>query len=151
MSIDYDMWYNKMFPKQPKSQHVSDKRVVTSVNVDPPKDTISLPKKMLITTEEELTHGVPVQVQFEIIPQSCLAWSENPEASTGFYVYHCSIESVRARIKPGTLEFIGAEEKSLDHIIDGTEDSAQEKERVKKNIEKAKEKDEVNRFTGLEI
>ena len=140
-------------PKKPSFTYASDKRVVTSVNAVP-KNTVSLPEEMMIVMEQALEIGVPVQVQFEITPENKLAWSENDPAfpdAPGFYAYLAKIKSVKARVKPGTDEFVGKEELSLNHVINGTEGSAEFEDRAKKRMQKAKEKDTLNRFTGLEL
>lgn len=149
-------------PKIPKFTHTNDKRVVLSVNVDPPSDANALPTSMLIMMEKQLEIGVPVQVQFEITPHSCIGWNvqetqdpnfmpDGPHGWTGWYSYHCEITSVKSRIKPGDLEFEASEDKAINHIIDGTEDEKDEKERVKKRTEQAAKHDEANRFTGIEL
>lgn len=140
-------------PGKPNYTHKSDERVVTSIDVKP-TNTASLPEVLLISMEQVLEIGVPVQVQFEITPVAAIAWTENDPSfpgSTGFYAYHCSVKSVKSRIKPGTKEFIGKEELNLEHVINGTEESEEAKQRAKKRMQKANEKSEANRFTGLEI
>lgn len=103
--------------------------------------------KLSIKTVEELPEGVPVQLQFEIIPQRAHYKSVKEDGTAKYYICDADIKSIKARIKPSTLAFAAEEEKQLDHIINDTEDAAQEKERVKK----IKQKTEINRFTGLEI
>lgn len=103
--------------------------------------------QLMITTADKLPIGVPLQVQFEVIPEAPIV---NKDDSAAAYAYVTNIKSVKARIKPGTLEFNASEEKNLQHIIDGTENLSQEKERTAKKIKKAAEK-ENERFTGLEI
>lgn len=100
---------------------------------------------MIVATTQKWDVNVPVQIQFEIVP-----------LKTRRDTYLCQIKSIKARIKPGTPQFIGAEEKNLDHILNGTEDTAEEKRRVEKqaqkNTEQAKKETEAaNRFTGLEL
>lgn len=148
MAVNLDSYFKKYYPspKEPSYTHASDKRVVISLNVMP-KDTATLPEELMIVMEKALELGVPVQVQFEITPYTLAHLTEN----TVLFMYHCSIKSVKARIKPGTKEFVEAEEKYLDHIINGTEDADQEKERAMKRIMKVKKELEANRFTGLEI
>ncbi len=143
-------------PKKPDFTHASDKRVVTSFSVINPEDAASLPKKLMLVMEGALECGVPVQVQFEIIPHAAVGWTvtvDDPQFpyAPGFYAYHCSIESVKARIKPGTDEFVGKEESNLNHVINGTEGSEEAEKRAEKRMQKIEEKDALNRFTGLEL
>ena len=145
---------SKPKPKIPTFTRMSDKRVVTSLNVLQPPNTATLPKKLMIAMEEALELGVPVQVQFEIVPTVETGMNVNdpqfPDAP-GVYVYLAKINSVRARIKPGTLEFVGKEESNLNHIINDTEGSAEAEKRAKQRMQIEKEKNELNRFTGLEL
>lgn len=131
-------------PKKPSYTHTSDKRVVVAFSVRSQYPDISQPmpgEEATLVLEKSVKFGVPIQVQIEITPQACMY--------DGFYVYHCCVNSVKACIKPGTLEFGAAEEKMLNHIIEGTEDTAQAEEKAKKREQK--EESKANRFTGLEI
>lgn len=102
---------------------------------------------MVINMAEELAIGVPVQIQFEIIPKAPIGPFCSGACSA--YLYSADIKSIKARVKPDTAQFVGDEEKSLDLIID---DTAEENERIAECIKKhAKKVDEANRFTGLEI
>lgn len=132
----------------------NDKRAVVSFKAEPPKGTVFLPEAMSIIMKQELEVGVPVQILLEITPQSYeLAKTISPSGYLiGNHAYNCTVDSVKARLKPSTAQFIGAEEKNLNHIIYGTEDVAEENKRIVKCIKKQVEKaDEANRFTGLEI
>lgn len=127
MAVDFSKFVKYEHPqKKPDSYHTSDIRVVTSVNVSMPKNTDSLPEEMVVVMEQELNIGVPVQIQFEIIPVL-------QGYSNGFYTYCCTVNAIKSRIKPGNAEFDQAEEEILNEII-----------------EEPPEK-EVNRFTGLDL
>jgi len=118
------------------SLHTSDIKKVLSVKINP-----NWQPQLLITVTDKLPIGVPVQVQFEIIPQT--------KRSGIAYIYTANIKSIKARIKPGTLQFVDAEEKSLNHILNGTEKLARTEERILKRIEKAQ--NEGGTFRGIEI
>ncbi len=110
-----------------------------------------MPEKLFIEIAGKLPLGVPVQVQFEIIPVVANGYTVAENGPTT-HEYIANIVSVKARLKPGTVAFFEEEEKSLNHIINGTEDTAQIKIRAEKNAKKiAKTGEEANRFTGLEI
>ncbi len=157
--MDLSMYAKYSPPTKPSYTHSSDKRVVTSLNIVQPPNTATLPIEMMIVMEEALEVGVPVQVQFEIIPttetgmtgQSSSFWSTEFPDAPGAYIYLCNIKSVKSRIKPGSLEFVGKEEANLDHVINGTEDAIQEEKNKARMVQAKQKENDANRFTGLEI
>ena len=124
---------------------------VISVGVGMSVGTGKMPEKLFIEMAEVLPIGVPVQIQFEIIPEEATIIEEAVDGSI-VYEHRAHIVSVKARLKPGTVAFLEEGEKNLNHIINDTEDTAQIKVRAEKNAKKiAKTGEEANRFTGLEI
>jgi len=133
---------------------------VLSVFVPQTNGAEKMPSQMGVSVEKALSIGVPIQIQFEIIPNLEMGYTTDGEVLdanleaillTGFHAYGCAIMSVKARIKPGTSEFNEAEGKNLNHVINGTEDTAQLTERAKKRVDLIRKADETNRFIGLEI
>lgn len=133
-----------VYPKKPKpvSYASNDMKTVLSVVIENESKS-----QLFIRTTEELPEGVPVQLQFEIVPQRANLKFTKEDGTVEYCSCYADIKSIKARIKPSTLAFIAEEEKQLDHIINDTEDADQEKERARK----IKQKTEINRFTGLEI
>lgn len=109
----------------------------------------ALGNQMMIETFDELPIGVPIQVQFEIIPHAPVGYTINDDESLATTQYSARIMSIKARIKPSIVAFQESEEKNLNHIIEGTEDEVLVSKRAKKRAKEIEK--ENNRFTGLEI
>lgn len=155
---------NKYLKENGGSLHASEMKAVLAVNGRNGKPITLEPddswSQMIITTAEKLSPGIPVQIQFEIIPEEPIGYTKRvvkwgngteliycvlspQDVVSGDCVartYTAAITSVKARVKPGSAQFVGAEEKYLNDIINGM--------RIKKRAEKL---EEANRFTGLEL
>jgi len=143
-----DLYLKKQTKKEPG--YVSHDKKVVGIALDS-TGPLTVPKELFLITAEELELGIPVQIQLEITPDVSTGTGVDANHKICEHGYHASISEIKARVKPGYTQFSVNEEKVIDHILNGTEEEEQQIKREACLLKKHQEKDEVNRFTGLEI
>lgn len=136
MAVDFSQFVPNNSPgKKPISHHTSDIRTIEALQVT--IEEIGDPISLYVVMKKPLSIGVPLQIQFEVVPYDHGNHNASPWhydiAKDALHAYTCVVTSIKARIKPGNAEFNNTEEKHLNEII----------HEPKAN--------EINRFTGLEL